>query len=301
MGVLINGGPGPLYESFSRGLIEDLAKLGYVEGRTIAIEPRFAQGQLDRLPALADELATSGVDIIVALGGPAARAGQKATTKIPVVFAIVTDPVALGLVASMSRPGANVTGLTSLDAGQPAAEVALLKEVMPSLRHLAILSDQTIPGADASGLAPIDRAHVDAAQQAGLQPQVVKLRSADEIESAVQAMKQLGADAVIVLDTPVPLAHRKRIVELATAQKLPAMLLGGMRDGGGMLTYGTDVASTWRRIPLYIDKILKGHIAADIPVDASSRRELFVNERTARALGVTIPPDVLKRADGVTP
>ena len=300
VGLLINGGPGPLHETIRRDLREDLSKLGYIEGRDIAIEPRFAQGQLDRLPALATELVDASVDVIVAYGGPAARAGQKATTQIPVIFAIVTDPVALGLVASMQRPGGNVTGLTSLDPAQVGEEFALLKEVIPSIRRVAILSDQTIPGADAAGLAPIDRAHVEAARAAGLQPQIVKVKGADELESAIEAMKQQRAEAVLVLDTPVPLTHRKRVVELAMARRLPTLLLGGMRDAGGMLTYGTSVANTWRRVPVYIDRILKGQHPGDIPVEAVTRRELVVNEKAAREMGVAIPPDVLRRADAVT-
>src|ERR1044072_4552524 len=164
IGIMINGGPGPVVEALKR----DFAKAGYVEGQTIAFEPRYAEGQLGRHPELAADLARLDVDAILTLGGPASRAAKDAASKIPMVFSIVTDPVALGLVASMEKPGANATGLTNLDPQQAARQMELLKEIFPDLKRVAILSDQDIPGADASGLAPIERSNVAAARALGM-------------------------------------------------------------------------------------------------------------------------------------
>lgn len=309
IGMLINGAPSPLSDSILKNLLGDFAALGYAADKDIVIEPRFAEGKLDRLPALARELVETKVDIIFALGGPAAVAAQKATAPapatsapapaVPVVFAIVTDPVALKLVASMDRPGANVTGLTSLDPQQAGAQFALLKEVLPKAKRVAILSDQTIPGADQSGLAPIDRANEAAAKDAGLEPLVVKLKDAADLGRAFADIVGHKADAVLVLEVPVPFVNRKQIAELALKDRLPAIFPGGQADAGGMLTYGTNVADTWRRFAGIADGIFKGAKPADLPVHVVTRRELIVNQRVAKALDLTIPADVLKRADRI--
>ena len=296
IGIMVNGGPGPVVEALKK----DFAKLGYVEGQTIAFEPRYAQGQLGRHPELAADLVRLDVDAILTLGGPAARAAKDATSKIPIVFSIVTDPIALGLVASMDRPGGNVTGLTNLDPQQAARQMELLKEVFPALKRIAILSDADIPGADASGLAPIERSNVAAARALGLEPQVIKVKGpTPDFDGAFAAMKSEGAEAVLVLEVPVTLVHGKRIAERATAQRLPTMFPGGQKSADGVIAYGTTVADTWPRMPIIADRILKGARPGDIPVEAISRRQLIINLKTAREAGVSIPAGVLARADEV--
>lgn len=299
LGLLINGGPGPLYDGIRNNLVNDFAKLGYVEGQNIVIEPRFAKGQLQKLPELAAELATLDVDIIAALGGPAAHAAQQASKTIPVIFAIVTDPVAIGLAASYERPGANVTGITSLDPQQAAKQFELLKEVFPKLQRVAILSDQTIPGADERGWAPIDRANDAAARALGLQPQILKIKGPADLDGAFAAMQKERAEALVVLEVPVPWTHRKKVAEMAASHRVPTMFPGGQADANGIITYGTAVSDTWRLIPGYADKILKGAKPGDMPVGVITRRELVVNLKTAQDMGVTIPSEILKRADRV--
>ena len=174
--MLINGGPKGPGELIRRDFVQDLARLGYVEDRDIRLDPRFAEGVLSRLPVLATELVQSNPDIIIGFGGPAAQAAARATSTIPIVFSIVTDPVALGLVASLDKPGLNATGVTSLDPGQAAKQMELLTAVFPGIQRIAILSDTTIPGADSNGMAPIDRANLAAANALGLQAQVMKVK-----------------------------------------------------------------------------------------------------------------------------
>jgi putative ABC transport system substrate-binding protein len=278
---------------------QDFAQLGYTEGRDITFEPRFARGQLERLPELAAELVSLRVSTIVALGGPAARAAQKATSAIPVVFSIVTDPVAIGLAESMGRPGGNVTGVTSLDPMQAEAQIALLKQAFPGIERIAILSDQTIPGADASGLAPIERANEAAARAAGLRPQTLKVKGPEDLGQAFDSMIVERAQALLILEVPVPFAHRKRIGELAIAHRLPTVFPGGMRDANGVITYGTSVADTWRRLPVYVDRILKGARPAELAIGTITRRERIFNLQTARKVGVAVAPAALIGADEV--
>ena len=297
VGILINGGPSPLYDSVRKNLLADFVQLGYADS-DIVIEPRFAKGRLDQFPALAAELAAANVDVILALGGPSARAAQGATKTIPVIFSIVTDPVALGLVASIDKPGSNVTGITSLDREQAKKQFELLKEMVPNIKRVAVLSDKTIPGGDERGWAPIDRANDAAARSAGIEPQIVKLKNATEIEGAFAIIK--NAEALVVLEVPVPFVNRKRIADLAIKNKLPAMFPGGQADANGLVTYGTSVADTWRRLPSIAEKIFRGASPAEIPVEFSTRRELIFNLQTAREIGVTLTPDVLRKADKAT-
>jgi putative ABC transport system substrate-binding protein len=299
VGVLINGGPTPLFDSFKKNLLSDFAELGYVEGRDIVIEPRFAEMKLERHPTLAAELVNANVDVIVALGAPASVAAQKATSTIPVVFSIVTDPVAVKLVASMDRPGSNVTGITSLDPHQASKQFELLKEAFPGIRRVAIMSDQTIPGADERGLAPIDRANEAAAKALGLEPQILKPKSAADLEAAFAEMIKGGAQALLVLEVPVPFTARKQIADLAIRNRLPTMFPGGQSDAGGVITYGTNVTDTWRQFAAFADKIFKGTKPADLPVAVITKRELIFNIKTAQEVGVAIPPELLKRADRV--
>lgn len=298
IGVLVNGSAPD--NAATASLRAGLARLGYVEGKDVIIEDRYADGKLDRMPALAADLVGANVDVIATYGGPASNAAFKATRTIPIVYAIVADPVALGFAATLEHPGGNATGLTNNDPQQARLQLSMLKEILPRLERVAILSDQDIPGADASGLAPIERTAVAAAKGLGLQPHVLKLRGpAPDIEAAFRTISEERDDAVLVLEVPVTLNHRKRIAEMATAQKLPSMCPAAYADTGGLVSYGTSVADTWPGVPLYVDKILKGAGPGDLPVQVIDRRYLIVNTRTARDLGLAIPADLLKRADKV--
>ena len=297
VGILVNGGPGPIVDALRR----DFLKLGYVEGQGFAIEPRYAQGQLDRHPGFAAELIKIGVDVIMTLGGPASRAAMDATSTIPIVFSIVTDPVALGLVTSMDRPGGNATGITSLDPQQADRQVELIRSTFPKLTRLGILSDDTIPGADPSGLAPIDRANAAAARRFAIEPIIRKVAGgpSPDYAAALDDMNKNNAEALLVLEVPMPFRDGKIVADLATARRLPTVFPGGQSGIGGLITYGTTVADTWPRMPILVDKILKGATPGELPVETVSRRELVVNLRTARALGFVVPDSILKRADRV--
>jgi putative ABC transport system substrate-binding protein len=297
VGILINGGPGPVVDALRR----DFHKLGYVEGQGFTIEPRYAQGQLNRHPGFAAELVQLGVDVIMTLGGPASRAAKDATSTIPIVFSIVTDPIAIGLVASMGQPLSNATGITSLDPEQADRQIGLIRSAFPKLTRLGILSDDTIPGADSGGVAPIDRANAVAARKLRIEPLVRKVAggTSPDYAAALDDMIKDGAEALLVLEAPMPLRDGKTVAELAVTRRLPSIFPGGQSGTGGLIAYGTSVADTWPRMPILVDKILKGARPAELPVESISRRELVINLRTARALGLAIPDEILKQADRV--
>ncbi|CAQ72300.1 conserved hypothetical protein; putative exported protein; DUF534 [Cupriavidus taiwanensis LMG 19424] len=294
--AVVEGKPNPVLE----GLRHGLAQLGYVEGADVIFDARFAEGVLERLPELAVELVGKGVDVIVSYGGPATNAARKATTTVPIVASIVADPVAIGVAATLERPGGNITGATNNDPELPSRQFDILKSLIPRLERVAILSDSDIPGVDANGLAPIERANVTAARAAGLIPQLLKVRGPKpDLEAAFDAMYSDRAQALVALEVPAPLAERKRVAALATERRLPTMFWGGAEDSGGLLSYGTSVSANFPRLPAIIDRIFKGAKPADTPFEVVSRRQLAINLRTARELGLTIPPDLLKRADRV--
>ena len=275
---------GPL-QAFRRGLDE----LGYVEGRDVVIETRWADGRIDQLPALAAELVGLRVDILVGVGAVVARAAKSATTTIPVVIAVVIDPV--NLVAHLERPGGNLTGLTTFDPQEARKKLALLQEVVPGLARVALLGDQAVR--DTKG-------HAEQARALGLQPQSLTIAGASpDLEAVFQAIRREHADALLVLDLPATGTHRKRIAELAAQQRLPTLFSGGSSDAGGLLSYGTRVTEAARRLAAYVDRIVKGAQPADLPFEVVVRPELIVNLKTAQEIGVAIPPEVLKRADRV--
>lgn len=299
IGILASGSPSPRFESFEREIVAEFASLGYSGDRQVIIESRLARQKLDRLPALAEELVAANVDLIISFGGPASAASQKATSTIPVIFSIETDPVALKLVASMERPGANVTGITSYDPQQPAEQFRLLREALPDIERAAILSVRSIPGADQQGVAPIDRASVAAARAAGFVPQLIKLTDTTDLEAAFAEMKKDKAQALLVLEAPVLWETRQKIGELAIRHRLPTMFPGGQADANGMITYGTSVTDAWRQVVAVADKVLSGARPRNVPVHVVARRELIIDLRTARAVGVDIPLRLVKRADRV--
>jgi putative ABC transport system substrate-binding protein len=297
IGVLLNRrNPSPETESLRTGL----AQLGYVEGTNVVYEIRAAEGQLDRLPGFAADLVSKGVDVIVSYGGPPTNAARNATTTIPIVFALVADPVGIGAAATLERPGGNLTGVTNNDPELPGQQMALLKEVLPNLARIAILGDSDTPGADASGLNPGERANAAAARAASLTPQVLKVRGPKpDFDAAFKAMASEGAEALVVPEVPAVFLISKTVAELATARRIPTMLWGGQGDAGGLMSYGTSYTSTYPRVPFYVDRILRGAKPADTAVEVYSKHQLVINLKTARELGVTVSAGLLKRADRV--
>lgn len=296
IGFMTNGVRGPDFD----GLRNGFARLGYAEGQSIIFEPRFAEHQLDRHPSLADDLVRLDVDLILTFGGQATFAAKKTTATIPIVFLLVADPVAIGVAASLERPGSNATGVTNHDPEQATNQFALLKEVFPELTRVAILSDADIPGAGAGGLAPIERVNDDAARAHGLRPQVFKVRGPNpDFADVFAAMERERAEALLMLEVPAPMLHRKRVAELAAGRRLPTIFPGSAADAGGLISYGTSVFDGLPRLPVIADKVLRGANPADLPIEVISRRVLVISLVTARAIGMGIPPRVLQRADNI--
>ena len=279
----------PHFEAFRQGL----AGLGYVEGNNIIVDPRFAEGQYERLPDLVAELVRLKVDVIAVTGAVTARAAKKAVTDIPIVFAVVVDPVADDVVASLERPGGNVTGLTSFDPQQARKQLELLMETIPSLKLVALLGDQGVSEA-------LMKASEEQARALGLQSQRLRVAGPNpDLEGAFAAIKQERADAVLILEEPILGVHSKRIAELAAKDRLPTMFAPSRAGAGGLIAYGTSQVEGIRRMAAYVDKVLKGVRPGELPVETVARYELIVNLKTAREIGITIPPEVLKRADRV--
>lgn len=283
----------PLFDAFRQGL----ADLGYVDGQNIVIEPRFAEGHYERFPDLFAELIRLKVDVLVVTGAVTARAAKKAVTDIaadiPIVFSVVVDPVADKVVASLEQPGGNLTGVTCFDPQQATKQLELLKEVIPGLRRVAVLGDQGVSEA-------LMKASEEQARAMGLQPQRIRVAGPDpDLEGAFAAMKQQHADALLVLEEPVLGVHAKKITELAARDRLPTMVAPSRAAAGGLIAYGTSQVEAIRRMAAYVDKVLKGAKPGALPVETVKRYELIVNLKTAQEIGVTIPPEVLKRADRV--
>jgi putative ABC transport system substrate-binding protein len=287
IGFLRNGPPPP---SFVNGLVDGLRALGYEEGRNIRIEYRIASSAA-QLPRAAEELAGLGVDVIVASGTVAAA--KNATTTIPIVFVASIDPIATGIVASLARPGGNVTGFSGIHADLMSKRLQLLKEVLPGLSRVALLSHPANPG-NAEDI----RQAGSAAPALGVELQIVAARDTDEFERAFAEMR--GASAAIQLDDVLFTTHRARIVELAARERLP--MIFGFRefvDAGGLMAYGSDLPGQYRLAAGYVAKILKGAKPADLPVQQPADVQLVVNLKAARGLGLAIPPAVVGRANEV--
>jgi putative ABC transport system substrate-binding protein len=279
----------PLFDAFRQGL----AELGYVEGKNIVIEPRFAEGQYGRFPELIAELNSLKVDVLVVTGAVTARAAKKAVTNTPIVFAIVVDPVADNVVPSLEHPGGNLTGVTSFDSQQPTKQFELFREVIPGLKRVAILGDEGVSEA-------LIKASEEQARTLGLQPQPLRLIGpTPDLEGAFAAIKQQHADAVVVLEEPVLGVHATKIAELAAREHLPTLFPPSRVAAGGLLNYGTSQVEAIKHMAVYVDKVLKGAKPGDLPVEAVKRYELIVNLKTAREIGVSIPTELLKRADTV--
>ncbi|PYV94053.1 MAG: ABC transporter substrate-binding protein [Acidobacteria bacterium] len=278
-------------EAFRQGLRE----LGYVEGKNIVIEWRSAEGKADRLPALAAELVRLKVDIIVTAGPPLTRAAKEATTTIPIVMAQDPDPVGNGFVASLARPGGNITGLATLAPELSGKQLELLKEVVPKLSRVAVLGTSTQPG-NAQALREVELA----AGAFGVKLQYLDVLATKDIETAFRAASTRRADAVLVLASTVAASHRTEIAELAIKSHLPAIYYRSeFVEDGGLMSYGASFTDMDRRAATYVDKILKGAKPADLPVEQPKKFELVINLKTAKQIGLTIPPNVLARADRV--
>jgi putative tryptophan/tyrosine transport system substrate-binding protein len=280
-------------EAFRQGLRE----LGYGENKNIVIEYRWAEGKFDRLPALAAELARLNVDVIVAGGATSTRAAKEITTEIPIVMGQIHDPVGTGFVASLARPGGNITGLSSLAPEISGKRVELLKEVIPRLSQVAVLGTSTNNPGNAQSL----RETEVAAAAFRIQVQYLDVASRKNIETAFRGATKPRADALLLLGSPVFQAHRPQIVELALKHRLPAMYPNPeFVSDGGLMNYGVSIAELHRRAAYYVDRILKGAKPADLPVEQPTKFEFVVNLKTAKQIGLTIPPHVLApRADKV--
>jgi len=279
-----------------KALDEGLRELGYVEGRNVMFERRFAEGRQERLPALAADLVRLKVDTLVTGSNPVIAAVKQASATIPVVMAVSRDPVSAGFIASLARPGGNITGL----ANDPAPEIIgknleLLKEAAPRVSRVAFLWNPIPPGAGT-----YKNAVESAARSLGVTFQSVEVRGRNEFEGAFAAMVRERANGIVVATDPVILGPRSEVVLLAARKRLPAVY--GLREfpeAGGFMSYGPNVADQFRRAAVYVDKILKGAKPGDLPVEQATKFELVINLKTAKALGLTIPPSLLGRADEV--
>jgi putative tryptophan/tyrosine transport system substrate-binding protein len=279
---------------WTAAFLQRLRELGWSEGENIAIHYRWAEGRTERLPSLADELVRLRVDVIVTHNTPPTLAAKKATSEIPVVFATAGDAVGSGIVASLARPGGNVTGLSSLQPDTAGKRVELLRELIPSLRRLAALVDVGNPFS-ARDIAEVQRV----AQTIGVEVDRFEIRRDDDITRAFDAFNG-RAQAVYVPSVPLLFANRDRINNLALAARLPTV--HGVRElveAGGLISYGPHWPDMWRRAANFVDKILRGAKPADLPVEQPTKFELIVNLKTAKAIGVVIPPALLARADEV--
>ena len=278
-------------DAFRQGLRE----LGYVEGKNIVIESRWAEGKTERLPELAAELVRLKVDVIVTGGPSVNRFAKEATVTIPIVLAFDNDPVGNGFAASLARPGGNVTGLSALSPEISGKQLELLKEIVPTLSRVAVLGNSAEP-ANALVLREVELA----AGAFGVKLQHLDVLGPKDIETAFRAASKGRADAVLVLLSPVVISHRTQLVEIALKSRLPAIYFRPeFVEDGGLMSYATSFADLSRRAATYVDKILKGTKPADLPVEQPTKFELVINLKAAKQIGLTIPPNVLAQADKV--
>jgi putative ABC transport system substrate-binding protein len=272
-----------------------LRELGWVEGQTIAIEYRWAEERTERLADLATQLVNLKVDVIVAATTPAIQAAKQSTGTIPIVMSVAVDPLATGFVASLARPEGNITGLSMMATDLVGKQLELLKELVPKISRVALLWNPANPSN-----APQLRHAQDAARALGVRLQPLEARGPNEIDSAFAAMTRERAGTVIVLADTMLVAHRTRIADLAAKSRLPAVYgLTDHAEVGGLMAYGLNIADLYRRAATYVDKILKGAKPADLPVEQPMKFEFVINLKTAKQIGLTIPPNVLARADKV--
>jgi len=278
------------YEAFRQGLRE----LGYVEGKNIVIESRYAEGKVDRLPALLDELVRLKVDVIVT-SPSGTRAAKEASVTIPIVMSADIDPVGSGFVASLARPAGNITGLSSLSPELSGKRLELLKEIVPRLARVAVLGTSTVPG-NAQALRDTELA----VRAFKVKLQYLDVLDGKDIEAAFRAASKERSDGVLVLTGRVLNSHRTQVVDLAVKSRLPAIYnMPEFVEAGGLVSYAANSNDLYRRAAVYVDKILKGAKPADLPVEQPKKFELIINLKAAKQIGLTIPPNVLARADRV--
>lgn len=291
---LLSTGSGPTWRNQWAPFIEAMRELHYVEGRNLVLRPAFGDGKAERLPALAADLVRAQVDVIVTTGGPALVAAQRATSSIPIVMMVVTDPVAQGLVASLARPGGNVTGLTSLVPGLSQKYVELLREVIPSASRFTVVVSPANPP-------PEQRRELEEdGRVLGVTVSVVQVSGPDDFADVLARAKQDGAAGIIATSDPVTFLHRRALVQLALQHSLPGIYWAREYvEEGGLMTYSASLADLRRRAATYVDKLLRGARPAELPIEQPTRFELVLNLKTAQALGLTIPPTLLFQADEV--
>ena len=295
IGVLTNLAENdPEARSRNAALLEELQQLGWIEGRNMQIDYRFALGNIARLRQYAAELVALAPDVILATGQEATGALQQATRTVPIVFVLVPDPVGAGFVDSLARPGGNVTGFTPLEYSTSAKWLELLKEIAPGVKQVAVLRDAVVP--EVGQFAIIQAA----APSLGVDVSPISARDAGEIERAITTFARFSNGGLIVPGSALAAVHRVQIATLAAQNNLPAIYFNRFFvTAGGLISYGPDFVDQYRRAASYIDRILKGAKSADLPVQAPTKYELVINLKTARALGLTVPPTLLARADEV--
>jgi putative ABC transport system substrate-binding protein len=299
IGILVTGSRGsPEAQMLLGAFRQSLHERGYVEGQNIVIEYRWADGKIERFPALASELTRVSVEVIVASNTPAARAAQQATTTIPIVVPVMGDPIRDGLVTSLARPGGNITGTTFIGPELVPKRLALLKEALPTVSRVAALWH---PGAYGERtMSDMMKETEAAAQTQGVYLRRVAVQGAEELDRAFSAITGERVDALIVFPSPMLFTERRRIVGLATKHRLPSMSMAReFVELGGFMSYGASIPDLFRRAATYVDRILKGAKPADLPIEQPTKFELVINLKTAKALGLTIPQSVLLRADEV--
>jgi putative tryptophan/tyrosine transport system substrate-binding protein len=278
-------------EAFRQGLRE----LGYVEGKNIVIEWRYAEGKFDRLPALAAELVRLKVDVIVSAGPPLTRSAKQTTSTIPIVMGFDDDPVGSGFAVSLARPGGNITGLSTLAPEISGKQLELLREIVPKLSRVAVFGNATQPGIP-QALREINLA----ADAFGIQVQYLEVRGPKDIETTFRAASKERADAILVVSAQVLFSQRKQILDLGVKSRLPAIYnRPEYVEEGGLVFYGVSYTDLFRRAATYVDKILKGAKPADLPIEQPKKFEFIINLKAAKQIGLTIPPNVLARADKV--
>jgi putative ABC transport system substrate-binding protein len=282
------------FESRVDALRAGLRDLGYVEGQNLIIEFRWAEGKYDRLPELAAELVRLKVDILVTHATVGTRAAKQATTTIPIVMAASGDPVAAGVVASLARPGGNITGSAFFNLELGAKRLELLKEAVPRIKRVAVLLhlDSATNGLQLDAMEP-------AAKSLKVELQQFKVRGPNEFESAFTAMAKRRVDAVVINEEPMLIANAKGIADLAAKQRLPSIGFKEIAETGGLMAYGVNILEMYRRAAVFIDKILKGTNPSELPIEQATRFELVINRKTAKAVGIKIPNSILFRADTV--
>ena len=276
-------------------LREGLRQLGYAEGQNLVIEYRSADGRDDRFPGLARELLALKVDVIVTRGTPAAKAAKNVTSTVPVVMAASGDPLGTGLVTSLSRPGGNITGLSAIVGELSPKRLELIREIVPGLARIAVLANTS------NDAVRRDWARIEtAARSLGVQSQLLDLRESDALGPTFDDASARRADALVVVIDAITQANQQRIVDLAMKHRLPAIYSSReFVDAGGLISYGVSYPDLYRRAATYVDKILKGTKPADLPVVQPTKFELVINLKTAKALGIEVPPSLLALADGV--